>query len=119
MPPTHAEQNVYQVPFNTDQISAAVLMNQKPHDDTFLRQKAFVLQLRSDGQPLLRFKPVNIDFEQLEIRGEEVWELRIDFKFDMSRARQQIMGQENLALWLEIDESHMQTEHKNEPFTIL
>ena len=94
-------------------------MNQKPHDDTFLRQKAFVLQLRSDGKPLLRFKPVNIDFEQLEIRGEEVWELRIDFKFDMSRARQQIMGQENLALWLEIDESHMQTEHKNEPFTIL
>jgi hypothetical protein len=51
-----------------------------------------VITFKADEKPLQRFMPVNLEVVEVDLNGRTVFEVRLDYKIDLSSAKKMIIG---------------------------
>ena len=101
----HAKAQQLTVPFNVQRITASVLCTMEPVNNIAVREKAVVLVFKVDGKVLLKFRPANVEVEMIFVQETHLYEIKLDFKTDLSHGREALQGAKLLEFALEIDET--------------
>lgn len=116
---SHARENKLVVPYNVPRLTAVVLLSHEPHKDQKLDESAFLIAFKADETTLYKFMPANLNLKPLEMDGQNLYEVQLDYRIDLSSVRKEIIGAEQLTLQLEIDAKKIHSKADGTEFVII